>query len=283
MIRFDFWEDFILRTEFHILECRKFIAPCKTYSPKRLVCNYELDFYFQGNRTLILDDITYLIKEGSVCFRRPGQIGSSIGDYYSYVLTLDFSKKAPLKNYIRNTASFCEPSCDNFLINDLPVVFEPRNFSDILALFSALSKQTDLNCESSYYLAKELLFLLNSDLCHDMFSKKTAVSSPVEDIAQYLKKNFSDNTVSLSCLAERAHMSPSYLIREFKKYYAITPIDFLINQRLDYARMLLSNTDMNISEIALECGYSSESFFSKQFKDHFKQTPTQYRSIRKVL
>ena len=260
----------------NVLECRKFIAPCSCFTQKRMVKDYELDFYIQGNRTIIIDDRVTQIKDGSVCFRRPGQIASSIGDYHCYILTLDFSQKTPLEQYLRNAATIQEPAYTHPLIDALPDVFVPVHQSEVHSLYRSLAGQFNRNSTASQLLVKELLFLLNSDLCHKQFSELKQQQSPADTIAQYIHMHFQEE-ISLESLSQMVHLNPSYLIREFKKQYGMTPIAYVIQQRLHYACVLLSDTDLPVREISSSCGYFTTSFFIRQFQKHMHTTPAQYR------
>lgn len=262
--------------QFHVLECRKLIAPCSRFSPKRRVQNYELDFYIQGNRTMIIDDRTSKIQDGSICFRRPGQIASSIGDYHCYILTLDFSRKTPLEHYLRNTTMISEPAYTHPLIDSLPDVFEPAHHTEIHSLYRALAGQSNWNSAASQLLVKELLFLINADLYRKRFLELEPQRSSVDVVAQYIHKHFREE-ISLEDLSRLVHLNPSYLVRQFKKQYGITPIAYVLQQRQQYACTLLSNTDLPVQEIANSCGYLTTSYFIRQFQKNLHTTPAQYR------
>jgi AraC-like DNA-binding protein len=74
-----------------------------------------------------------------------------------------------------------------------------------------------------------------------------------------------------------AHMSRSSLIRAFHRTLGLPPMDYLIEKRLDLAQRLLLDTDLNITEIALECGFSDGNYFTRQFRRRRGTTPTQFR------
>ena len=92
----------------------------------------------------------------------------------------------------------------------------------------------------------------------------------------YIREHF-QQPITLDELAAAVHLDKAYLVRLFKKQYSVTPIEYLITQRLHHAGMLLANTTMPIEEIAAACGYSTASFFIRQFKQHVHTTPLQYR------
>ena len=82
-------------------------------------------------------------------------------------------------------------------------------------------------------------------------------------------------TIEDMCI--RTNMSRAVFFREFKKYYHAAPPDYLLKLRIQRASGLLVNTGLNISEIALECGFSDSSYFTLQFRRHAGLAPKQFR------
>lgn len=85
------------------------------------------------------------------------------------------------------------------------------------------------------------------------------------------------NNISLVYIAEKLHISPSYLSRLFKKETGKTFIDYLKEYRLKKACELLINTNLRITEIAKTVGYDSYSYFNTLFSHFYGITPAQYR------
>jgi AraC-like DNA-binding protein len=84
----------------------------------------------------------------------------------------------------------------------------------------------------------------------------------------------------LESLSMECQVSVSTLFRLFKKYLDISPVNYIIDRRLEQARRLLSISDMNLKEIAEKCGYQSQSFLSRAFKKKFGLPPSQFRQKR---
>ena len=268
--------------DFNVLECKRFVVPCASMSEKRLVYNYELDLHIKGPRIINIDGRISEITDNCVCFRRPGQIVCSVGDYDTYLLTVDFSKKTPVENYLRSTAQILEPVHENIILDSFPDVFEVSRISEIRALFSRLANLPDINSGAGHLIVNEILLLLGADLFHSRLEEEKDYFSPADTAAVYMRKNFSDD-ITLSTLSQYVHLDKSYLVRMFKKKYAVTPIEYLIQCRLQHAVCMLSNTDATVSEIATECGYTTASFFIRQFKKYHGETPTRYRANLKNL
>lgn len=78
-------------------------------------------------------------------------------------------------------------------------------------------------------------------------------------------------------LANEAAMSVSYFEHTYKKIFGISIMNEIINSRIEYAKFILSTTDIPISRIADMCGYKNDIHFMKQFKSKTGLTPTEYR------
>lgn len=88
------------------------------------------------------------------------------------------------------------------------------------------------------------------------------------------KENFSGGIHKMYELCER---SPEHLSRTFKKYFSESPTDYITNLRLNYAANLLSNSDEDITNIAMECGFENLSHFYHLFRKKFDVSPKEFR------
>lgn len=82
-------------------------------------------------------------------------------------------------------------------------------------------------------------------------------------------------------LANISYLNKYYLVHEFKRNYALTPIDYLLHKRIDVAKELLRTTDYTMEEIASIVGFNSQSYFNQVFKKKTHQTPTKYKRENK--
>lgn len=99
----------------------------------------------------------------------------------------------------------------------------------------------------------------------------------LKSILLYLQKNYGNN-LTVSEMASVANISERECGRCFKKHLGITPMDYLLNLRLSKACAMLDSTELSVGEIASACGFSSASYFSKQFRSRFSLTPRAYRT-----
>ncbi|WP_414627927.1 GlxA family transcriptional regulator [Methylobacterium ajmalii] len=78
-------------------------------------------------------------------------------------------------------------------------------------------------------------------------------------------------------LADTVRLSKRQLERLFLKYLGCSPAKHYLHVRLDHARHLIRQTAMPLLTVALECGFSSASHFSKAYVDHFGRPPSAER------
>ena len=79
-------------------------------------------------------------------------------------------------------------------------------------------------------------------------------------------------------MAEDMEISRAYFHRIYFEAFGVTCRQDVIESRLMHAAELLKNSDLSISAIAEQCGYESESYFMRQFKQHKGMTPSEYRN-----
>jgi AraC family transcriptional regulator len=84
--------------------------------------------------------------------------------------------------------------------------------------------------------------------------------------------------IKLTDLAALVDMSQFHFSHRFKQAIGVSPYQYLLQQRVERAKKLLKQTERSIMDIALECGFSSYSHLSKQFRQLTGITPKAYRA-----
>ncbi len=88
-----------------------------------------------------------------------------------------------------------------------------------------------------------------------------------------------EEPLSPSLLAKQAGLSTRQLERLFRRYLDRSPKRYYLELRLKKARSLLLQTDMSVINVALACGFSSPSHFSKCYRAFYGRTPYRERGI----
>lgn len=101
---------------------------------------------------------------------------------------------------------------------------------------------------------------------------------PLSDILDYLHAHFTED-ISLQTLSNVFYISQYHLCREFKRYTNSTIIQYLNSLRIIEAQKLLSETDMSVTDIGKQVGFSSLTHFGRIFKSVTGVSPKQWKNI----
>jgi AraC family transcriptional regulator len=93
---------------------------------------------------------------------------------------------------------------------------------------------------------------------------------------ELMRARFSED-ISLDDLAAEARLSPFHFARMFKQSVGVPPRVYLTRLRVEKACELLETTDLSVTEIALEVGYSSNQVLARVFLKHQNMSPSDYR------
>ncbi len=103
-------------------------------------------------------------------------------------------------------------------------------------------------------------------------------TKPIRQAIEYMKTNY-DHSISLEDVASEVGLSAVYFSSIFKKEMNQNFSDYLREYRLEIAKNLLTNSNMNIKEIAKSLSFNDARYFSKLFKKSVGIKPTEYRKI----
>lgn len=107
-------------------------------------------------------------------------------------------------------------------------------------------------------------------------SQQLDSTNPIHHIVQYIRQNIQEN-ISLKVLSDKACMSSTSFYRSFKRELGMSPIEFILNEKIKFAKNLLNNPKINISEVSYASGFEDANYFIRLFKKHEGVTPKQYQ------
>lgn len=125
----------------------------------------------------------------------------------------------------------------------------------------------------SKYLKNALTYLLEVEINPTMVKYR----SVIQEALTYINNHFFDPDMSLKTVAETVALSPSHFSTIFSQSLGKTFIEYLTDQRINYAKNLLVTTDSKLTSITLEIGYSDSNYFSYLFKKKEGMSPSEYR------
>lgn len=114
---------------------------------------------------------------------------------------------------------------------------------------------------------------------HSFFTRQRTANSEHQFeklVFEYITQHFSEPITSRTASKE-LYLNNSYFCRLFKKYFGTCFAEYLMEYRVEKAKVLLKNNKQSISDIAIKTGFNSFSYFSKVFKNIVGITPSEYR------
>ncbi len=248
---------------------------------------FEIDYLLEGSLTLYTAKGTYLLHPGDLCFLNSEVIhslryASSNGPckFYAHLFPVSFLSG----QYSLMEQKYFAPIIGNPAMDVCLFSAEATDTSMMSALFMDLVR-LDTEGPSGYE------FMIRAglgQLWFHFFSATTALhqkehTSQNEQIKRlkqmllYIQEHYMEK-ILLSDIASTVSVSPQECMRCFRKYLRQSPIEYLTEYRIRMAAGRLSSSTESITEISENCGFSSNSYFTKVFHDTMHCTPKEYRS-----
>lgn len=93
----------------------------------------------------------------------------------------------------------------------------------------------------------------------------------------YYVQHFYDQDVSVKTAASRCGFSESHFMKLFREFTGMSFNAYLVNYRLELAARQLSATELKVIDVATNCGFHNQSYFSRAFRKKYQKTPLAYR------
>lgn len=104
-------------------------------------------------------------------------------------------------------------------------------------------------------------------------------SNLIKEIVTYIGNHISEE-VTVTILAELFHVNSSHLARKFKKETNYTISEYVNQQKIEAAKLLLQGKEMSVGEVSERLGYNSSTYFSKVFKKLTGEAPANYANFK---
>ena len=117
-------------------------------------------------------------------------------------------------------------------------------------------------------------------IVRQIFPREERDLERIKEAMTYMQQNFSGK-VRLEDVADSLAISKSELCRCFRRILKVSPMEYLIQFRLEEAGRQLLSTDKSVTQIALETGFDSPSHLGRFFLKEFGCTPRQYRTRKR--
>lgn len=123
---------------------------------------------------------------------------------------------------------------------------------------------------------KELLLETLNQLIQKIEGEQESPKHAIHLVDKYIKEHYKED-LSLNILAEKVYLTPRYLSSLFIQETGYGINKYIKNVRMEKAKELLLKTNLKVSDISQEVGYSNVSYFCKSFQEDFGSTPDKYR------
>lgn len=229
--------------------------------------DYYLMYMTKGEMKIELDGVQSVIHAGGVVCMSPHTA-------YLYGKT---EQDAPIRYYwMHFTGSDCQRilrECGLPLgqVSEIGKSQEASyHFEDIFSEFRKRRPSFDFSVTlKAQYLLLHIGRALNQE--------GNAGASPVERSLKYIHTNIKQN-FSVKELAEMEFLSPSRYREVFRETTGLSPLEYILRQRIHHACELIEQGDLSLSQVAELCGFTDRLYFQRVFKKRMSVTPGEYRA-----
>lgn len=239
--------------------------------------SYELYCLVEGEREYFIGDRFFAVQSGDLVLIPPGLLHRTAGKGATRVL-VHFTE-ASLRRF------FSPETLRNLLHPHEPLIFRPGQ-EDRAYLFSVIDRllhayesmpENGEGLSTAVFFLFELLFRMS--ITPNEYVSARYKDQRMEKIVRYVNHNYGRIT-GLAELAEHFYLSKYHFCRLFSGELGVSPIAYLNMVRIRAACTLLCDPARSVTDVAMQCGFNSSSYFCKVFKEEMKMTPHTYRSQR---
>lgn len=231
---------------------------------------YEIYILKSGERTVIIDDMEYSVKEKDTTLFSSNTSHKSKGDTPFSGICIHFSERY-IDLYFTPSAKKQLMKCFKYKVISL----SDTDFETIQSIADNFKESASNN----FLILAFILDILN----HSVKSANTGVLTNREKkikksqrIIEYVNENYV-YIKKISDITDIFKVSENYVFQIFRKNYAMTPKQYINKLRINNACHRLKYGKKSIKSVAYDCGFDSYEHFIKVFKKAVGATPTEYR------
>ena len=239
----------------------------------------EILFCLNGSVTICIDQETLTLSRNQLIVFDSRIVHSIHSNSKLYMFLCIHVNKKQLSGYV--------PDLDLYSIWCRPVPLDDPRSTQYIHLCQLAHDLTRINIEeksTSAMRSDGTVLLMLADLIQ-YFSVHTLPENTrrqkqsndvLREIIAYVNNHYKDS-LTLDDMARQTGFSREYFCRFFKQHMGITFLRYVNEVRISHAGRLLSDTDLSISEIMQESGFTNQTLFNRLFKEIYGMTPRQAR------
>ena len=226
---------------------------------------YCFEYVIKGEGTIKINEQEFTAMQGDIYILPKGYNHFYFSDGKNPWTKIWFNIKGPL---IDNLMQAYKLNNIYHVVNfDLSELFYKMFFS---------TQETNETTEEIFRKASLIFHEILLKIYYKVGNHKIIKNDIAMQLQQYIDDHIESN-VSIKSLSNHVFKSPSQTIRIFKKEFGVTPYDYLLSKKIEIAKLLLTNTNMAIKQIAIKLKFADEHYFSNYFKLKTGRSPISYR------
>ena len=242
---------------------------------------FEIIYVRSGFLTVSISGESYIGKTGEAFVVSPGNLhlmGSQSGtvDYYTFLFPL---KYISFRTDDMLDEKLLEPLNSGHLMICPRVKDTAKELCEqLIEIYEAKNDESESKITTQVRTKIILLqFILEMWKKGFVIENDTSGRNTVEkEMVSYIQQNFTGK-ISLREFGEQFHLSEKYISRYFKEHFHITLSQYVTYLRLEHAKQLLQDTDIPVTDVAMQSGYQNVSYFIRSFKKAYGVSPLKYR------
>ncbi len=163
-----------------------------------------------------------------------------------------------------------------------PLLGEPEPLtSNLLAVVEEMVREGDTSCSLladsiAHAIANRFVVLNGREREAPCAVERGLSTRSVRSIRDFVEANIAD-CIKLSDLAAICGVSPEYFIRLFKSSLGVSPHRYVVGVRIHHAKLLLTDPDIGLADVARQCGFAHQQHFTNTFRRMTGLSPGAYR------
>ncbi|MBS5061671.1 AraC family transcriptional regulator [Roseburia hominis] len=242
---------------------------------------FEIIYVRSGFLTVSISGESYIGKTGEAFVVSPGNLhlmGSQTGtvDYYTFLFPL---KYISFRTDDMLDEKLLEPLNSGHLMICPRVKDTAKELCEqLIEIYEAKKDESESKITTQVRTKIILLqFILEMWKKGFVIENDTSGRNTVEkEMVSYIQQNFTGK-ISLREFGEQFHLSEKYISRYFKEHFHITLSQYVTYLRLEHAKQLLQDTDIPVTDVAMQSGYQNVSYFIRSFQKAYAVSPLKYR------
>lgn len=247
---------------------------------------WELVYVDKGSVAIQRDDEEIVLQQGQVVFHRPNEFHAIRSlDSAPNFFVISFASSSPAMTHFEG---YCAPlergrkSLLSSIIKEAEATYLiPKNDPDLRRLHRRYEAPLGGEQLIKTYLEQLLISLLRSMENNDNASRlpQWAVEEQplVASLKEYLTARCED-TVRVDDVCRAFGYSKSFLSRLFREHTGETIAAFAVARKMERAKELLRQDDLNVAQISSQLSFESPQYFARAFKRQFGMTPTEFKN-----